>query len=152
MKPDAKKMTYILYGVCGSRISRQFVHRVAVLTGNSDQQCWSLFSIGVYGSKLVFPLPFVKYCSNQQTVSQKKFSFGPSLPVMTFIFCSEVRITQGGGKPPFPHRRQCYLGPAFRIFTAVARCTNRREIRDVHTPYNFRHTHLRIVETKAILN
>ena len=35
----------------------------------------------------------------------------------------------------FSHRSQCKLGPAFPCFTAVARCTDRREIRDPHTPY-----------------
>ena len=44
--------------------------------------------------------------------------------------------------PLFSHRRQCYLGPAFRIFTAVARCTNQREIRDSHTPYIALHSYL----------
>ena len=59
---------------CGSRNSRHFTHRVAVLTANSDRQCWSHFSTAVYGSKTDFSLPYLKYCSKVQTVSEKKFS------------------------------------------------------------------------------
>ena len=52
-----------VYGVCGSRYCRDFVHLVAVFTADSDRQCWSQFSIGVYGSKTNFSLPFFKYWS-----------------------------------------------------------------------------------------
>ena len=50
-----------LYGGCGSRNSRPFTHRVTIFTANSDRQCWSCFSIGLYGSKTNFSLPFIKY-------------------------------------------------------------------------------------------
>ena len=66
-----------IYGLCGSRISRQFGHRVTVFTANSDRQCWSQFSIEVYGRETVFSAPFCKYYSNLQTVSEKMFSLGP---------------------------------------------------------------------------
>ena len=52
-----------LYGSCGSRNFRQFKHRVAVFTADSDRECWSHFSTGVYGSKTNFSLPFFKYWS-----------------------------------------------------------------------------------------
>ena len=58
-----------IYGLSGSQNFRQFEHRVTVFTANSECKCWSrfTFSIGVYGSKMVFSLPFVEYCSNLQT-------------------------------------------------------------------------------------
>ena len=52
-----------VYGVCGSQYCRDFVHRVAVFTADNDQQCWSHFSTGVYGTKTNFSLPFLKYWS-----------------------------------------------------------------------------------------
>ena len=52
---------YPVYGSCGSRNFRQFTHRVTVFTADSEQQCWSHYSIGVYGSKTNFSLPFFKY-------------------------------------------------------------------------------------------
>ena len=64
-------------GSCRSRNFRQFEHRVTVFTANSECTWWSRFSIAVYGSKTVFSLPFVKYCSNLQTISEKKFGLGP---------------------------------------------------------------------------
>ena len=45
------------------------------------------FSTGVYESKILFSLPFSKYCSNLQTVSEKKFSFGLKKSVGVIIFC-----------------------------------------------------------------
>ena len=74
---------------CGSRNFRHFTHRVVVFTADSEGQCWSYFSIGVYGSKTVFSLPFSKYCFYLQTVSEKKFSFGLNLNnlIMALIIC-----------------------------------------------------------------
>ena len=45
-----------LSGSCGSRNFRQYKHRVTIFTINSDRQCWSHYSIGVYGSKTNFLL------------------------------------------------------------------------------------------------
>ena len=47
-----------IYGLCGSRNFRQCTHRVVVFTANSDWQCWSLYSIELYGRKTVFSLSF----------------------------------------------------------------------------------------------
>ena len=74
-----------IYGSSGSRNVRAFEHRVAVFTAHSDWQCWPCYSIGVYGSKTVFSLPFFKYCSNVQTVSEKMFCLCPNVPIMTLI-------------------------------------------------------------------
>ena len=50
-----------LYALCVSRNFRQFTHRVAIFTADSDQQCWSHFSIVLYGNKSNFSLPYLKY-------------------------------------------------------------------------------------------
>ena len=91
-----------IYGLCWSRNSREFAHRVSVFTANSEWQCWSHYSIGLYGTKTKFSLPFIKYCSNLQTVSEKKFSFSPKSPVMSLIFYLEVPSMSKGRETTFP--------------------------------------------------
>ena len=76
-----------VYGLCGSRNFHQFEHRVTVFTANSECKCWSRFSIGVYGNKTVFSLPFLKYWSNVKRVSEKKFYLGSNKSVGVTIFC-----------------------------------------------------------------
>ena len=78
-------VNYTYNGVCGSRHCRDFVHRVAVFTADSDRQCWSHFNTGVYGSNTAFSLYLFKYCSNVQTVSETKLWFAQYVPIMTLI-------------------------------------------------------------------
>ena len=94
---------YAVYGSCGSRNFPAFEHRVAVFTVglNSECKCWSRFSFGVYGSKTVFSLPFFKYCSKVQTVSEKKFSLGPQRSIRGINFWCIAPITREGRKTAF---------------------------------------------------
>ena len=85
-----------IYGLCGSRNFRQFPHRVTVFT-----QCWSHFSIGVYGSKTVFSWPFFEYCSKVQTVSEKKVGFAPKLPSHGLYYTFKGPEHTGGPGTPF---------------------------------------------------
>ena len=58
--PKIDRTTRPLYGICGSRNLCLSVHCATVFTANSDWQWWSRFSIGVYGSKMVFSLSFFR--------------------------------------------------------------------------------------------
>ena len=71
---------YSVYGVCGSRNFRQFVHRVAVFTADSDPQCWSHFNTGVYG----------RYITKQKRAPLNCAKFLPSGAV-TNAFPTEFR-------------------------------------------------------------
>ena len=105
-----------IYGLCGSRNFRQFKHPVAVFTANSDWQCWSLFSIGLYGSKTNFSLPFIKYSSQLQTVSEKKFPFDPSTPIRTIIFYQEVSFMSKGRETAFLSYQPMQFGTSISVF------------------------------------
>ena len=64
--------------------------RVTEFMANSDWhywQCWSRFSIGVYGSKSYVSLPFVKCSSNVQTVgASNSFVFAPKYQLGQLYF------------------------------------------------------------------
>ena len=82
----------------------------------SNCHCWSRFSIGVYGSKTVFSLPFGQYCSNLLAVSENLFllwvqntSHGPYAFAKTYNH-------RGGGNPLFPHRLQKLSGTSISVF------------------------------------
>ena len=61
---------------------------------------FNVFSMGVYESKILFSLPFCKYWSYLQTVSEKKFGFGLKMSVGGVLFSSRVpKIREDGGTP-----------------------------------------------------
>ena len=74
----------------------------AAVTAIGCWWCSSLpFSTGVYERKILFSLPFCKYCSKLQTVSEKKLCFGLKKIVGGIIFCLEVPKNRGAGVTPF---------------------------------------------------
>ena len=94
---------------------------------------WSCFSIGVYGSKTVFSLYFVKCFSKQQ--ARKRFLLAHRSPIWP-IFSTQKYLSRGrAGKPLSSHRLQCNLGPAFPVFTSVARREYPRWFWNPHIPY-----------------
>ena len=66
---------------------------------DSDQQCWSHFSIGAYGKETIFSLSYFKYCSNLYTVSEKKKFLVPKY--LSWCFAKKYRSHRGGREPPF---------------------------------------------------
>ena len=91
----------VLYGVCGSRHSLQFAHRMAVFASKSDWQCWSHFSIGVYGSKTNFSLSYFIYWCYLQTVSEKKLVFAPPITSHRLYYVLRSPDHTGGPGTPF---------------------------------------------------
>ena len=49
-KYNVSEQKYHYTDYAGLENVRQFMHRVAVFTANSEWQCWSHFNTGVYGS------------------------------------------------------------------------------------------------------
>ena len=95
----------VLYGVCWSRNFRQFVHRVAVFTAHSEQQCWYHFSIGVYGSKTNFSLPFFKILVVATNSKREKVLFRPIYPRYDLYCLLRSTVHKKG-----PENRFCPIG------------------------------------------
>ena len=82
-------------------IPHKRVCRILIVRHLSRSEVGITLNIGVYERKTDFSLPFRKYWSKLQTVSEKKLCIDPNKSVRVIIFWSEVPKIRGVGGTPF---------------------------------------------------
>ena len=82
-------------------IPRKRVCRSLIVQQMQRTEIGSTLSNGVNECKILFSLPFCKYCSKLQTVNEKKLCIGLKKPVGVILFCSNIPKIWGNGGTPF---------------------------------------------------